>query len=231
MGLFGESKKQTPKELVNEWTHKIRKEGNNIERQIRGIQREEEKTKRLLKDSAKKGEIEACRILAKEIVRADKQIQKMYASKAHLNSVQMSMKQQLATLRIAGALSKSTDVMKSMQELVKLPEIQATMRDMSKEMMKAGIIEEMLDDAMEPLDDAELDDEADEEVDKVLFDLTAGVMGNAPVVVDDSLPAIETERERVAGPSKSRGAAKAVAVEEDADDDDDMLARLEALRS
>ena len=32
----------------------------------------------------------------------------------------------------------------------------------------------MLDDAMEPLDDADLDDEADEEVDKVLFDLTAG---------------------------------------------------------
>ena len=44
-----------------------------------------------------------------------------------------------ATLRIAGALSKSTDVMKSMQELVKLPEIQATMRDMSKEMMKASM--------------------------------------------------------------------------------------------
>ena len=41
-----------------------------------------------------------------------------------------------ATLRIAGALEKSTDVMKSMQALIKIPEIQATMRDMSKEMMK-----------------------------------------------------------------------------------------------
>lgn len=42
----------------------------------------------------------------------------------------------IATLRIAGALEKSTEVMKSMQALVKMPEIQATMRDMSKEMMK-----------------------------------------------------------------------------------------------
>ena len=41
-----------------------------------------------------------------------------------------------ATLRIAGALEKSTDVMKSMQALVKVPEIQATMMEMSKEMMK-----------------------------------------------------------------------------------------------
>ena len=32
----------------------------------------------------------------------------------------------------------------------------------------------MLEDTMETLDDDELEDEADEEVDKVLFDLTAG---------------------------------------------------------
>ena len=43
-----------------------------------------------------------------------------------------------ATLRIAGALEKSTDVMKSMQALIKIPEIQATMREMSKEMMKVS---------------------------------------------------------------------------------------------
>ena len=65
---------------------------------IAGIQREEEKTKRMIKDSAKRGERDACRILAKEIVKADKQINKLYASKAHLNSVQMSMKHQLCKL-------------------------------------------------------------------------------------------------------------------------------------
>lgn len=42
----------------------------------------------------------------------------------------------LATLRIAGALQKSTEVMKAMQQLIKVPEVAATMRDMSKEMMK-----------------------------------------------------------------------------------------------
>ncbi|MBV99062.1 Charged multivesicular body protein 3, partial [Eschrichtius robustus] len=39
-------------------------------------------------------------------------------------------------LRVAGSLQKSTEVMKAMQSLVKIPEIQATMRDLSKEMMK-----------------------------------------------------------------------------------------------
>lgn len=37
---------------------------------------------------------------------------------------------------MAGALEKSADVMRTMQQLVKVPEIQATMQEMSKEMMK-----------------------------------------------------------------------------------------------
>ena len=37
-----------------------------------------------------------------------------------------------------------------------------------------GIIEEMMEDTMEMQEDDELEDEAQAEVDKVLFDLTAG---------------------------------------------------------
>merc|ERR1712012_1226842 len=76
-------------------------------------------------------------------------------------------------LRIAGCLSKSTDVMKSMQQLVKMPEIQKTMMEMSKEMMKAGIIEEMMEDTMESMEPEDLDEDIQLEVDKVLSELTA----------------------------------------------------------
>ena len=49
----------------------------------------------MLKDSAKKGEKESCRILAKEIVNSRKAVNRINTSKAHLNSVQLQMKQQL----------------------------------------------------------------------------------------------------------------------------------------
>ena len=101
-----------------------------------GIETEKAKVTRTIKDSAKKGDVDSCRILAKEIIRAKKAVNKLYASKAQLSSVEMGMKNQLATLRISGSLQKSTEVMKYMQELVKLPEIQATMQELSKEMMK-----------------------------------------------------------------------------------------------
>ncbi|KAJ0062679.1 hypothetical protein NL108_004292, partial [Boleophthalmus pectinirostris] len=159
---------------VNEWSGKIRKEMRVIDRQIRDIQREQEKVKRSIKEAAKKGEKDVCIILAKEIIQSKRAVTKLYASKAHMNSVQLSMKNQLALVRVSGSLQKSTEVMKAMQSLIKVPEIQATMRELSKEMLKAGIIEEMLEDTFESMEDGEdMEEAAEEEVDKILFEITA----------------------------------------------------------
>jgi hypothetical protein len=43
-----------------------------------------------------------------------------------------------ATLRVAGSLQKSTEVMQAMQSLVHVPEVAATMRDLSREMMRVS---------------------------------------------------------------------------------------------
>lgn len=153
---------------MKDWCHKIRKEGFQLDRQVRAIRTEEEKVKRTMKQAATKGDKETCTILAKEIINSRKAVKRIYNSKAQLNSIELQMKNQLATLRIAGALEKSTEVMVAMQNLVKLPEIAGVMREMSKEMMKAGIIEEMLEETMESVEDTEdLEEEVQAEVDKV----------------------------------------------------------------
>ena len=66
-----------------------------MDRQIRGIQREEQKVARQIKDAAKKGSLDAAKILAKEMVQSHRAVNKLYASKAHLNSVSMQMDHQL----------------------------------------------------------------------------------------------------------------------------------------
>ena len=142
MGLFGKSKPADPKEQVNEWCKKIRKEGYNLDRQINAIKREEAKVTRSLKEAAKKGDKESCQILAKELINSRKAVTKLYTAKANLNSVQMQMKSQLATLKVAGTLQTSAEVMKSMSQLVKLPEIQKTMMEMSREMMMFTMVDE-----------------------------------------------------------------------------------------
>ena len=52
-----------------------------------------------LKDAAKKNQIDVCKILAKEVAQSRKAVNKLYASKAQINSVMMSMDQQLCEYR------------------------------------------------------------------------------------------------------------------------------------
>lgn len=218
MGLFGKEQKKDPRDQVREWTTALNKQSRGLDRQIRSIEREEAKVKKSLKDAAKQGHKEVCTTLAKEIVRSRKAKNRIYTSKAQINSVSMQMKNQQAMLRVNGAIQKSTDVMKAMQSLCKIPQIQETMRELSKEMMKAGIIEEMVEDTFESLDDQdELEDAAQEEVDKVLSELTAGALANVPSAVTDELP-------------EAMGAT-AMSDESDEEESEDMQRRLEALRS
>uniref|UniRef100_A0A0K8TSX4 Putative vacuolar sorting protein vps24 n=1 Tax=Tabanus bromius TaxID=304241 RepID=A0A0K8TSX4_TABBR len=223
MGLFGKSQQADPKEQVNEWCRKIRKESNQLDRQIRKIQREEDKVKISLKQAAAKNDRDTCVILAKEIVRARKAINRIHTSKAHLNSIQLNMKNQLATLRVAGALSKSAEVMQAMQQLLKYTELAEVMRGMSKEMMKAGIIEEMLDETFESIEETEeMEEEAQSEIDKVLFEITQGKLGEAPLP-----PEAEAGAAAVSKVQEKEESDK----ESDEEDLKDMQGRLASLRS
>jgi charged multivesicular body protein 3 len=97
-------------------------------------------------------------------------------------------------------------VMKAMNSLVKLPQISQAMMDMSREMMKAGIISEMMEEVMQLIlvyvRDDELEEEADEEVEKVMHELTDGLLGQAGKVGAELPSAVKvkskTDSERLA---------------------------------
>ncbi|KNZ53654.1 hypothetical protein VP01_3173g3 [Puccinia sorghi] len=181
--LYGPS----PEERVRKWQAKIRTEERQMDREIRGIESAQNKVKIQLKQLAAKNDLKNCKMLAKEIVRSNKQKDRLYTSKARLNSIRMQLQHQLATLKISGTLQKSTEIMKLSNSLMKLPELNKTMQEMSKEMMKvrwnrsmrAGIMSEMMEDAIDTLDEdeEELEEEAEAEVQNVLFSITDGKLG------------------------------------------------------
>eukprot|EP00043_Microstomoeca_roanoka_P018091 m.191801 g.191801 ORF g.191801 m.191801 type:complete len:214 (-) comp16762_c5_seq3:276-917(-) len=186
MGLFG-SPKPDPKVQVEEWRKALRKELHALDRQIMKIEREEQKVKLSLKQAAKKNQIDVAKVLAKSIVSSRKAKNRIHATKAQLNSVIMQMRHQLAMAKMCGALERSTVVMSAMSSLVKIEEINETMRQLSQEMAKAGLIDEIVEDTMESVfEDEELDSEADAEVSKVLHELTDGIMGDVPTAAPES---------------------------------------------
>lgn len=219
MGLFGSSapSHEKTKEKVNEISKNLRQESRKLDRQIYAIEREEHKTIAMVKQAAKKGDTDTCKVLAKGLVQSKRQKSRIYASKAQLNSVVMQMKNQVAQMKLAGSIKSSTEVMKAMSGLMKLPEMQKTMTEMSKEMMKMGIMEEMMEDTLDSVLDDVDEGVVDEEVEKVLFEITKGKLEGLPSVNTASLPA---------------GATATADVEsEDEEPLEEMTKRLDALRS
>lgn len=128
----------------------------------------------------------------------------------------MQVNEAFSVRKIEGSIRASTGIMKDVNTLVRLPELTGTMRELSQELMKAGIIEEMVGDS---LPDDELmegeDEEAETEVDKVLGEVLEGKLGKAKV---DQPPVVEEP-----------------VTEEDAEEQEatleQMRGRLEALKS
>ena len=121
--------------------------------------------------------------------------------------------------KIEGSIRASVGIMKDVNSLVRLPELTGTMRELSQELVKAGIIEEMVGDSMpDAIEDGE--EEVEEEVDKVLGEILQDKMGK--VGATPNLPAAEQQQ-------------PAPVEDEDEEDQEAMLdqmrGRLEALKS
>ena len=184
-------------------------------RRVAEIEREENKIKKSIKDAAKRNDTSTARMLAKEVVRSRKAVNRLHTSKAQMNSVCMQMENQVAQQKVTGQLTKSAEIMKMMNSLTKVGQVQETMNALQQEMTKAGLLEEMVDDAMGALDDDDAEEEADAEVDKVMaelaFDATKGM--------------------KDAGQHKVEQQQQEEAKEEEDDDMDAMRSRLAQLKS
>jgi len=172
--MFG--KKKTAQELSREWTRNMKKEMRQIDRQIRKSQATKKKLQAEMKKEAKnvngdKQRMAAVRIMAKSVVQTDKQIAHLYGTKAQMNSVCLQIKEQQATLKMAKAMKQSAQVSQIMGRLVKLPELQATMQKMQMEMQKNGLVSEIIDETMDDAMGVD-DDDVDEEIDKVIMEIT-----------------------------------------------------------
>ena len=62
----------------------------------------------------------------------------MVTSQAQLNSLMMQLQHQVALVKVTGSLERSTEIMKTVNGMVKLPEVGRSMQDLAKEMTKVG---------------------------------------------------------------------------------------------
>ena len=169
----------------------IRSNTRKLDRDMNQLKVLDQKTRQYILAASKRGQrnpsqakqaAQETRTFAKELIRIRKQSSRLATSKAQLQSVQMQVNEAFSVRKIEGSIKASTGIMKDVNTLVRLPELTGTMRELSQELMKAGIIEEMVGDSLpdDELLDGE-DEEAESEVDKVLGEILQGKLPKAKV--------------------------------------------------
>ena len=183
----------------------IRANTRQLDRDISQLKTLDSKTRQFIVNSSRRAERNPSqakqasletKTFARELVRIRKQSALLNTSRAQLQSVQMQVNEAFSVRKIQGSLKKSTGIMKDVNTLVRLPELSGTMHQLSAELVRAGIIEEMVDDAItDPQMLEEEEDEADAEVDKILQEVLQGklsqVQGVKPEQPLEEEPAAE----------------------------------------
>merc|ERR1719348_2493717 len=163
---------------------------------------------------AKAGQMDAVKIMAKDLVRTRKAIKKFMLMKANVQAVSLKIQTLKSQNSMAQAMKGVTKAMMMMNKQMKLPEIQkqSEIMDMKEEMMN-----DVMDDAMGDEDDEE---ETDAIVTQVLDELG--------LQLGDQLSGVNAPSGSIATPAQ--GGKVPVAAGAEADADADLAARLENLR-
>jgi charged multivesicular body protein 3 len=108
----------------------------------------------------------------------------------------MQVNEAFSVRKIEGSIKSSTSIMRDVNTLVRLPALMGTMRELSQELVKAGIIEEMVEDMLPGEDVLEGDDdEAEAEVDKVLGEVLKDKLPPSAQRPEEELPSAPVEEE------------------------------------
>lgn len=214
-----------PKEQHRAIKATLRKNGRSIDKTLRELAVLQNKTQQLIKKSAKKNDVQAVKLYAKELYSINKQYSRTYVTKAQLESVGMKIEEAFRMRTLSHQMADSAGLMREVNSLVRLPQLQNTMIELERELVKAGIISEMVDDTMESVQtvDEELDEEIDEEVNKIVEQYTTERFEKVNNVPTSELPTVEHQQEQETPEDK---------IDEEADNMlNEMRDRLKALQS
>lgn len=223
--LWSKVPEMTPKEMMRKQDRAIKRALRDLNKERTALERAEKKQNSELKKMANKGQMGACKHIAKDIVRNRKAVAKTFRMQTQLQSIQNQITAMKATQASTEGMKKMLEVMVVLNNQMDIPALQQLAVDFGMENEKFNMQQEIMEDVM---DDAMMDDDEDEdtEADNVLEEVLAGMRLKSEEqfgVIGGSAPAQTT------GPTRVAMTADGGAGGEDPEMDE-MEARLAALR-
>ncbi|KAJ7580995.1 vacuolar sorting protein DID4 [Mycena floridula] len=235
--LFGRT--VTPAERLRQHQRSLVKAQRELDRERTKLEQSEKKLVMDIKKSAKAGQMNACKVMAKDLVRTRRYVQKFYQMRTQLQAVSLRIQTLRSNQQMSDAMRGATRAMASMNRGLNMPAISKIMNEFERESAMMDMKGEMMSDAVDEVMDDEEDEE--EEGDKILKEVLdeigvdlSQVLKEAPTGV--AVTSTLAERQPVAladgGPAPPPRAGANNSADDGGGeiDEDSLQARLDALR-
>jgi len=208
-------KRLTPAERLRQHQRSLEKAQRELDRERTKLEGQERKLISDIKKSAKAGQLPACKVMAKDLVRTRRHIQKFYQMKTQLQGIALRIQTVRSNDQMVQAMKGATRLLGTMNRNMNLPAIQRIAMEFERENDMMDQRQEMMDDAIDDtLEDEE--EESDEIVNQVLdeigIDLSQSLGETPQSALNKQLGSLESPVPQAIGA------------------DDDLQARLDSLR-
>ena len=195
-------------EILRENQRALKKAMRELDRERTSMQRSEKKIIADIKKAAKDNQMGAAKVMAKDLVRTRKYIQKFYQMRTQLQAVSLRIQTLKSQQAMAQAMVGVTKAMRSMNQQLNMPQIQAIMMEFERQTEISEAKQEMMEDVMDDVMDSE-DDEAEEDaiLGQVMDELGLDIASTLDAAPSGSLvsapPTSDAERTPVAANADS----------------------------
>ena len=213
--IFG--RRKTPEEIMRQQQRALNRTIRELDRERVKLEQQEKKIISDIKKMAKDGQMEAVRIMAKDLVRTRNFVKKFILMRANIQAVSLKIQTLRSTAAMANAMKGVTRAMATMNKKMNLPQLQKIMMEFEKQSEIMDMKDEMMSDTMDDVLGEEDDEEESEAVVQQVFD-------ELGLTFTDTLSGLPTAKTPVG--AKAAAANEPVALDADAD----LQARLDNLR-
>jgi len=219
MGLTDMFKKKTPAELIRENKRMIDRAIREMDRERVKMEQQEKKVIADIKKTAKTGQMDAVKVMAKDLVRTRQHIKKFMLMRANMQAVSLKMTTMKSQHTMAQSMKGVTKAMGRMNKTMNMPQIQKIMAEFAKQSEMMEMKGEMMDDA---IDDAMDDGETEEDTEQ----LVGQILGELGIEISNAMNAIPETGTTVPQATNATQVAETQPVLAD----DDIEARLRNLK-
>ncbi|KAL5598681.1 uncharacterized protein BROUX77_006515 [Berkeleyomyces rouxiae] len=226
--MFG--KRVTPAERLRKNQRAIDKAIRELDQVRTKLERQEKTLIGQIKQSAKQGQMGACKIQAKDLVRTRKYIEKFYNMRSQLQKISLRLQTHRTNEQMMSAMKGATQALGSMNRSMNLPQLQKIAMEFERENDMMDQRQEFMDDALDDAIDVDDEEESEEVVEQVLEEIgvdMSGLLGETP---QGLMKAQAVPEGRIAQAVGSGGGGGGGGADMGDREDDDLQSRLDSLR-